>query len=978
MALEFLNDAYFAAKVGIGTESPGAVLEIRASSSNPYGALRLSTSSTKYWQFNTIYSSTNPDLFIAPNGGTAAMTLQATGNVGIGTTSPGAKLEINDTNKAINTKGNLFVSTTDTLAVDKGGQISLGGVWSGTSQIQFAGIAGRKENATSGNAGGYLQFSTTVSSGGNLTEKMRITSVGGISFGSTGTAYGTSGQVLTSAGNASPTWTTPTTGSVTSINTGGGLDGGPITGSGTIEVEYDAVSTNVLQSGFDYRNSTIVSGDYVMVSNPSATGTYRRIGYTKVSNLLAAGGGGGTVTGTGTAGTVTKWSTGGTGIEDGPITFSGNNSTFAGNVTVGNNGNINIPTASSGNANLNFDGSDFKITSNSSSANLKLETSSTTRLTIDSSGDIQFNAYGQGNLIGTPTFLLGTDGSGNVVKTLSSSAPGSLWLASGNNIYNTNSANVGIGLSGPETDLMIYDTVSEDPAEPGYATTGMFALNRSGQATLSVGVNSANVYWMSNVNRAFTGPNYYNISLNPLGGRVGIGTTSVSKQFTVRSFNNSTTTFAGFYALNESQGLEIGYAGIYSGGTNADVDMNIQAKGTGDILMTGSGNVGIGTTSPSEKLSVDGNVQITTGGNTYLNVNHGNVGFIKFTDTSIATPNQFLIQHNYAQDNDFRIARGTGGQDFVIDSSGNVGIGTDSPGANLDVASSTGAISRLTSSDVAIVAAGELIGKLEYYSSDNSGTGYGVISSIRAESNALFDGTANSGANLIFATGTYGGGLTDKMSILASNGNVGIGTTSPGYKLDVTGDARFGDGNNFNPLIQYAGSGRTAGSPGYSFVGDLNTGMFNPNLSNTLAFSTGGSERMRINSSGNVGIGTTSPDAKLDIEGDEASLRIKDTTSGKTWDWQVHSTYMEFGEVNVANNRLVIKNGGNVGIGTTDPQSKLQVAGGIQMADDAATAVAAKVGTLRYRTSGNNSYVDMCMQTAASTYAWINIVQNNW
>jgi hypothetical protein len=216
------------------------------------------------------------------------------------------------------------------------------------------------------------------------------------------------------------------------------------------------------------------------------------------------------------------------------------------------------------------------------------------------------------------------------------------------------------------------------------------------------------------------------------------------------------------------------------------------------------------------------------------------------------------------------------------------------------------------------------------------------------------------------------------MSILASNGNVGIGTTSPGYKLDVTGDARFGDGNNFNPLIQYAGSGRTAGSPGYSFVGDLNTGMFNPNLSNTLAFSTGGSERMRINSSGNVGIGTTSPDAKLDIEGDEASLRIKDTTSGKTWDWQVHSTYMEFGEVNVANNRLVIKNGGNVGIGTTDPQSKLQVAGGIQMADDAATAVAAKVGTLRYRTSGNNSYVDMCMQTAASTYAWINIVQNNW
>ena len=54
------------------------------------------------------------------------------------------------------------------------------------------------------------------------------------------------------------------------------------------------------------------------------------------------------------------------------------------------------------------------------------------------------------------------------------------------------------------------------------------------------------------------------------------------------------------------------------------------------------------------------------------------------------------------------------------------------------------------------------------------------------------------------------------------------------------------------------------------------------------------------------------------------------------------------------------------------------VAGGIQMADDTAAASAAKVGTLKYRISGNNSYVDMCMQTGAATYAWINIKQNNW
>jgi hypothetical protein len=48
------------------------------------------------------------------------------------------------------------------------------------------------------------------------------------------------------------------------------------------------------------------------------------------------------------------------------------------------------------------------------------------------------------------------------------------------------------------------------------------------------------------------------------------------------------------------------------------------------------------------------------------------------------------------------------------------------------------------------------------------------------------------------------------------------------------------------------------------------------------------------------------------------------------------------------------------------------------MGDNSFLATASNVGTQRYRVSGNNSYVDMVMQTGATTYEWINIVQNNW
>ena len=85
--------------------------------------------------------------------------------------------------------------------------------------------------------------------------------------------------------------------------------------------------------------------------------------------------------------------------------------------------------------------------------------------------------------------------------------------------------------------------------------------------------------------------------------------------------------------------------------------------------------------------------------------------------------------------------------------------------------------------------------------------------------------------------------------------------------------------------------------------------------------------------------------------------------------------------------RLRINYSGDVGIGDTDPASKLSVAGGIQMANDPETSNtnSDKAGTLRYREVTNigtpkasNSYIDMYMRTGDSTYGWVNIVTSNW
>lgn len=102
-------------------------------------------------------------------------------------------------------------------------------------------------------------------------------------------------------------------------------------------------------------------------------------------------------------------------------------------------------------------------------------------------------------------------------------------------------------------------------------------------------------------------------------------------------------------------------------------------------------------------------------------------------------------------------------------------------------------------------------------------------------------GSANISTNLVVT-----GNLTvdtDSLLVDATNNRVGIGTTSPDATLTVNGVSSFADG--------------TASAPSITNIGDLNTGIFFP-AADTIAFSEGGTEGMRISSTGGLSVGTTS------------------------------------------------------------------------------------------------------------------------
>ncbi|MFA5871052.1 MAG: hypothetical protein WC842_04205, partial [Candidatus Paceibacterota bacterium] len=623
--------------------------------------------------------------------------------------------------------------------------------------------------------------------------------------------------------------------------------------------------------------------------------------------------------------------------------------------------------------------------------------------------------------------------------------------------------NVGIGTIAPDEKLQVYGTA----AVPSNTTNnGIFNIHSTTDAEIDFGLHSATPYagWIQ-VKRGLNDGSSFPLALNPNGGNVGIGTSTPSQLLTVGNNNQFTVGNTGAVQANgyqcnggscsyswggdttiyrEAAAYDLGLRSgtnpmtfrIYntyadasnyerldiSGNAGAAYAITSQAAGTGtarNITLMG-GNVGIGTATPGQKLTVAGTIESTTGGIMFpdgsvqltAGGNSSSIGWVRsgsyvslatstdwvgigtatpsaplqINNTATTTGGLYVKSSGYSSADPFRVYYTAGSANYLAIGEVNGAPGIKVPtgqtlplhspvmiglGAPKIVIDSTGWSSNIWSN-----ARSERLQVYgDVYASGNIVTGGTMTTNVGASnvSAGTFGFTAGKGNYRFEGAAT----TNDVLKVDATNERVGIGTGSPSYKLEIgslsgaveptslkiSGSAtngtqiRIGDSYTGSIGTRYSGADTFVASNAYQSVLGTDSWAKTANtyssamLSLGIGISTsspafqikyspantasGGitsfftNDLFTVLGNGNVGIGTTGPGEKLEIAGNaRISGHYKFTGAGAHYfktEGGTAATDKFTFRFSDDQDVLTIAGDGNVGIGTTGPSQKLEV-----------------------------------------------------
>jgi len=676
---------------------------------------------------------------------------------------------------------------------------------------------------------------------------------------------------------------------------------------------------------------------------------------------------------------------------------------------------LNAETGNANNASL----ADTKMTITSAGYVGIGLTNPSTALSVNgaaSSTGLQVN--GNGTLTGTLN-VTGNTTLGNA-STTNLSVSGDLYLPTGT--FGTGDLLVSLsgGMIGSIPDTLVgYAMVSGGlNTGPGWAkldsshldlSSGTFSLNGghltaaniTATGTLTVSGNSS-LQNASTTNLSVSGLSWFT-GTSSFTGKVGIGTAAPTTNLQITNSGTSGTSRSiltlttAETAQSTGGSLDFSQLSTVTGRienvwqSSGAVGLNFYTYGSSALsskmTILGSGNVGIGTTTPSNALEVNGSgyftgnlwganitatgtltvsgnsslqnastTNLTVSGNTYIG-SAGDAGGLTIYATDDSDEPRLRISESGASSARFNklvaggaliFANSTNGVEMIIDGSGYVGIASTTPMSTLSVTANAGTVANtaLSTSGITLDRAGAGSEQLQFRLKSGAG-----ISGLTYPAQIVNSG---SGALEMYTLGAkplvFGTNSAENMRIL-SGGNVGIGTTSPSNALEVKGSGYF-TGNLWGANITATGTLTVSGNS--SLQNASTTALTVSGLSYFTGVST---------FSGNVGIGVVTPRSNLHVStsanneglilqmasttnGSYSSIKFKGTNdvSGNTYAkagiffertgaqgvGSLHlatNNVADSSNVALADAKLTVTSAGLIGIGTTSPSNKLEVAG---------------------------------------------------